>query len=203
MPSAKQCSWSVRVGAGVAVLGSSLRPARMRRTATTRRLRGRRLPRVVGAGRVRRGCRRTRSSSRRSARRHEQSVGHVCARLLRAGGQGLFRLPQQPGRDLWPQVGDVEGARRPVGAEPGQGARGGERERHLRELQRGAGGSGWGDLAKAGIPTYVWAINPAQAAGHKEIFGNREVICISCVKRRMRTWPRSRARRRSPRWAMA
>ncbi len=44
-------------------------------------------------------------------------------------------------------------------------------------------GSGWADLAEAGIPTYTWAINPAQAAGHPEIYGNREVDCISCTTR--------------------
>ena len=43
--------------------------------------------------------------------------------------------------------------------------------------------SGWGDLAKAGVPTYVWMINPAEAAGHPEIFGNREVVCITCTSR--------------------
>ncbi len=43
--------------------------------------------------------------------------------------------------------------------------------------------SGWETLAKAGIPTYVWAINPAQATGHPEIFGNREVVCIDCLRR--------------------
>jgi hypothetical protein len=44
-------------------------------------------------------------------------------------------------------------------------------------------GAGWGDLAAAGIPTYVWAINPAEASGHPEIFGNREVNCIECTSR--------------------
>jgi ABC-type branched-subunit amino acid transport system substrate-binding protein len=43
--------------------------------------------------------------------------------------------------------------------------------------------TGWGDLAKAGIPTYVWMINPAEASGHPEIFGNREVVCITCTQR--------------------
>jgi ABC-type branched-subunit amino acid transport system substrate-binding protein len=43
--------------------------------------------------------------------------------------------------------------------------------------------SGWGDLAKAGIPTYVWMINPAEASGHPEIWGNREVVCITCTQR--------------------
>lgn len=43
--------------------------------------------------------------------------------------------------------------------------------------------NGWGDLANKGIPTYVWAINPAQAAGHAEIFGNAGVACISCTAR--------------------
>jgi ABC-type branched-subunit amino acid transport system substrate-binding protein len=43
--------------------------------------------------------------------------------------------------------------------------------------------SGWADLANAGIPTYVWAINPAQASGHDQIFGNAPVQCISCTAR--------------------
>ncbi len=43
--------------------------------------------------------------------------------------------------------------------------------------------SGWADLASNGIPTYVWAINPANASGHPEIFGNAPVICIDCSGR--------------------
>lgn len=43
--------------------------------------------------------------------------------------------------------------------------------------------NGWADLAKAGIPTYVWAINPAQASGHEEIFGHAPVACIDCTQR--------------------
>jgi len=43
--------------------------------------------------------------------------------------------------------------------------------------------SGWADLANAGIPTYVWAINPAQASGHDQIFGNAAVQCITCTAR--------------------
>ncbi len=46
-------------------------------------------------------------------------------------------------------------------------------------------GSGWNDLASNGIPTYVWMINPAQMAGHPEIFGNREVVCVECTSRPM------------------
>ena len=44
-------------------------------------------------------------------------------------------------------------------------------------------GSGWADLASAGIPTYVWAINPAQTTGHPEIFGNAPTVCINCTTR--------------------
>jgi ABC-type branched-subunit amino acid transport system substrate-binding protein len=43
--------------------------------------------------------------------------------------------------------------------------------------------SGWANLADAGIPTYVWAINPAQMTGKPEIFGNREITCIECTSR--------------------
>ncbi len=43
--------------------------------------------------------------------------------------------------------------------------------------------SGWANLADAGIPTYVWAINAAQASGKPQIFGNREVNCVECVRR--------------------
>jgi hypothetical protein len=43
--------------------------------------------------------------------------------------------------------------------------------------------SGWANLAEAGIPTYTWAINPAQASGHEEIFGYTPVVCIDCTQR--------------------
>jgi ABC-type branched-subunit amino acid transport system substrate-binding protein len=43
--------------------------------------------------------------------------------------------------------------------------------------------TGWGNLAKANIPTYVWAINPAEATGHDMIFGQREVVCVTCTQR--------------------
>jgi hypothetical protein len=43
--------------------------------------------------------------------------------------------------------------------------------------------TGWADLAAAGIPTYTWMINPAQMTGHPEIYGNREVACITCTSR--------------------
>ncbi len=43
--------------------------------------------------------------------------------------------------------------------------------------------SGWGDLANNGIPTYVWAINPADTTGHPEIFGNAPTQCIQCTSR--------------------
>lgn len=43
--------------------------------------------------------------------------------------------------------------------------------------------SGWADLASNGIPTYTWAINPAQTVGHPEIFGNAATACINCTSR--------------------
>jgi Periplasmic binding protein len=43
--------------------------------------------------------------------------------------------------------------------------------------------SGLGNLASAGVPVYTWAINPEDVTGHPEIFGNREVNCITCLKR--------------------
>ena len=42
--------------------------------------------------------------------------------------------------------------------------------------------SGWGDLAGAGVPTYVWAINP-EANNHPEIFGNAPATCYTCTGR--------------------
>lgn len=44
-------------------------------------------------------------------------------------------------------------------------------------------GNGWADIAEAGIPLYVWTINPAEMTGKEGIFGNREPICISCTRR--------------------
>jgi len=43
--------------------------------------------------------------------------------------------------------------------------------------------TGWSDLAKAGIPTYVWGVNPAQENGLDDIFGHREVFCPTCSVR--------------------
>jgi branched-chain amino acid transport system substrate-binding protein len=42
---------------------------------------------------------------------------------------------------------------------------------------------GFADLAKAGVPTYTWAINFAEMTGQESIFGNAGVICASCVER--------------------
>jgi ABC-type branched-subunit amino acid transport system substrate-binding protein len=43
-------------------------------------------------------------------------------------------------------------------------------------------GSGWGDIAKAGMPLYVWNISPQDAA-HPEIFGNpQSTICLECPR---------------------
>ncbi|CAO5165194.1 Leucine-binding protein domain-containing protein [Frankia sp. AiPs1] len=43
--------------------------------------------------------------------------------------------------------------------------------------------TGWGDLAKAGVPQYVWAIQPAAMAGHDNIWGNSGITCLSCTAR--------------------
>jgi len=45
--------------------------------------------------------------------------------------------------------------------------------------------SGWGDLADAGIPLYVWQIHPAETEGREGIFGSRETICITCTQRQV------------------
>ncbi|EFC86351.1 ABC transporter substrate-binding protein [Parafrankia sp. EUN1f] len=42
---------------------------------------------------------------------------------------------------------------------------------------------GWGDLAEAGVPQYVWAIQPAAMAGHDDIWGNAGIICLDCTAR--------------------
>lgn len=42
--------------------------------------------------------------------------------------------------------------------------------------------SGWGEMAKAGIPLYVWSIFQAEQT-HPNIFGNQGVICIDCTTR--------------------
>jgi len=42
--------------------------------------------------------------------------------------------------------------------------------------------SGWGDLADAGIPTYVWGIQP-EANGRPQIFGSRPATCYTCTSR--------------------
>ena len=57
--------------------------------------------------------------------------------------------------------------------------------------------NGWADLAKAGIPTYVWAINPAEATGHPEIFGNARGRSASTAPRGPpRTQPSSPVRKK-------
>jgi hypothetical protein len=43
--------------------------------------------------------------------------------------------------------------------------------------------SGWPDLEEAGIPLYVWTINPVAMNGVESIWGNREVICAGCERR--------------------
>lgn len=46
-------------------------------------------------------------------------------------------------------------------------------------------GSGWQDIADAGIPLYVWQINPADTGGKEGIFGSRETVCIECTQRQV------------------
>jgi hypothetical protein len=43
--------------------------------------------------------------------------------------------------------------------------------------------SGWGDLDSAGIPTYTWGINFAEASGREHIFPSLAVICADCTGR--------------------
>ena len=43
--------------------------------------------------------------------------------------------------------------------------------------------SGWGDIANAGIPLYVWNIHPQAMVGKNSIFGEVGVICITCTQR--------------------
>jgi hypothetical protein len=43
--------------------------------------------------------------------------------------------------------------------------------------------SGWGDVAKAGIPLYVWGIHATEMNGHDSIFANNGVICGQCTGR--------------------
>ena len=43
--------------------------------------------------------------------------------------------------------------------------------------------SGFETLAEARIPTYVWAINFIDMAGHDSIYGNLGVTCVSCSQR--------------------
>jgi ABC-type branched-subunit amino acid transport system substrate-binding protein len=47
----------------------------------------------------------------------------------------------------------------------------------------GLASSGLADLDKAGIPSYVWAIDFAAMSGHASVFGNAGVLCLSCVER--------------------
>jgi branched-chain amino acid transport system substrate-binding protein len=42
---------------------------------------------------------------------------------------------------------------------------------------------GFAEFAKAGVPLYVWALQHADMNGKDSIFGNREVVCITCVSR--------------------
>ena len=42
--------------------------------------------------------------------------------------------------------------------------------------------SGWGDLDKAGVPTYTWGINP-EASGHDAVYPSAAVPCFECTSR--------------------
>lgn len=43
--------------------------------------------------------------------------------------------------------------------------------------------TGWAELAKVGIPQYVWAIQPGAMVNQKAIFGNAAPICLECTTR--------------------
>ena len=43
--------------------------------------------------------------------------------------------------------------------------------------------SGWGDLDKAGVPTFTWNINATEATDRKAIFPAGAVACAGCVSR--------------------
>jgi ABC-type branched-subunit amino acid transport system substrate-binding protein len=43
--------------------------------------------------------------------------------------------------------------------------------------------SGWSDIANAGIPLYVWAINFNEMNGHDNIWGNAGVTCAACIQK--------------------
>ncbi len=42
---------------------------------------------------------------------------------------------------------------------------------------------GWAELARAGVPQYVWAIQPAAMVNQKSIFGNAAPVCLDCTSR--------------------
>jgi hypothetical protein len=41
--------------------------------------------------------------------------------------------------------------------------------------------TGWGDLDSAGVPTYAWGINPAEAANRSHIFPSFVIPCSECT----------------------
>jgi hypothetical protein len=43
--------------------------------------------------------------------------------------------------------------------------------------------AGWADLAEAGIPLYVWNIEPSYMVGQESIFGNVPIFCQTCTSR--------------------
>ncbi len=43
--------------------------------------------------------------------------------------------------------------------------------------------SGWGDVADAGIPLYVWGIHPNEMNGQESVFANNGVVCETCTSR--------------------
>ena len=136
-----------------------------------------------------RGSRATRSASRPSARTRTTRSARASSTATRTGIKAYF--------DYRNSEGGIDGRKLvlskklddELAEEPGAGARGGLGQRHLRAPSTPPQlATGWADLADAGIPTYVWAINPAQATGKTQIFGNREVVCIDLhpARRRLR-----------------
>jgi ABC-type branched-subunit amino acid transport system substrate-binding protein len=43
--------------------------------------------------------------------------------------------------------------------------------------------AGWSTIAKAGMPLYVWPINPADMNGRDSVFGSASVTCLQCTRR--------------------
>ncbi|MFN8019584.1 MAG: ABC transporter substrate-binding protein [Acidimicrobiales bacterium] len=140
------------------------------------------------AQRVRQAPGRTRRDRRghqlhRHRHQDEQPARDLHPGLLPRRGEGLLRLPQQPGRHLRPQAEGQPRRRRRAELQPAEGAR-----RDLPEgCLRGAAGhpflaTGWGDLDQAGIPTYVWGIDSQNAANRTHIFPSLAIRCDLCPR---------------------